>query len=202
MVEPLAERTRDLYAEAEARLLGIIARQLAAGLDSPGRAERKLAAVQQLRRASQAIVDELGKAVTLQVFDVVAESYNTGHRAAVAELGALSNDARRLVEDITPNAQAVDRLALETVDRIASTHRPILRTVVDKFRAIVAEVTATPLLGTGTRRQATQGAIVERPRSGAPVVSFERLGEVGALQDAFQRVIAHGTSVTPLRSRE
>jgi hypothetical protein len=36
MVEPLAERTRDLYAEAEARLLGIIARQLAAGLDAPG----------------------------------------------------------------------------------------------------------------------------------------------------------------------
>lgn len=159
MVEPLADRTRGLYAEAEARLLGIIARQLAAGLDAPGWVERKLAAVQQLRRASQAVVDELGKAVTLEVFDVVAESYNVGHRAAVAELGALSDDARQLVEDITPNAAAVDRLAQETVDRVTSTHRSILRAVVDGFRAIVAEVTATPLLGTGTRRQATQDAM-------------------------------------------
>ncbi|MBC9714068.1 phage capsid protein [Streptomyces sp. TRM66268-LWL] len=159
MVEPLAEHTRDLYADAEARLLGIIARQLAAGLDAPGWVERKLAAVQQLRRASQAVVDELGRAVTLEVFDVVAEAYNTGHRAAVAELGALSDDARRLVDEVTPNAQAVDRLAGETVDVVTSTHRSILRAVVDRFRAIVAEVTATPLLGTGTRRQAVQDAM-------------------------------------------
>ncbi|MER5215430.1 hypothetical protein ABT063_34025 [Streptomyces sp. NPDC002838] len=108
---------------------------------------RKLAAVQQLRRASQAVVDELGKAVTLEVFDVVAEAYNEGHRAAVAKLGALSYDARALVDDVTPNGQAVDRLAHETVDVVTSTHRSILRAVVDRFRAIVAEVTATPLLG-------------------------------------------------------
>ncbi|MFD8005738.1 phage minor capsid protein, partial [Streptomyces mirabilis] len=159
MVEDLAAGTRDLYAKAEARLLGIIARQLAAGLDAPGWAERKLAAVQQLRRAAQGVVDELGKAVTLEVFDVVAEAYNEGHRAAVAEIGALSDDARALVDDVTPNAQAVDRLAQETVDVVTSTHRSILRAVVDRFRVIVAQVTATPLLGTGTRRQATQDAM-------------------------------------------
>jgi len=123
MVEDLAAGTRDLYAEAEARLLGIIARQLADGLDAPGWAERKLAAVQQLRRAAQGVVDELGKAVTLEVFDVVAEAYNEGHRAAVAELGALSDGALALVDDVTPNAQAVDRLAQETVDVVTSTHR-------------------------------------------------------------------------------
>jgi len=159
MVEDLAAGTRDLYAQAEERLLGIIARQLADGLDAPGWVERKLAAVQALRRASTAVVDELGRAVELEVFDVVAESYNRGHRAAVAELGALSDDARRLVDDVTPNAQAVDRLAQETVDVVTSTHRSILRAVVDGFRAIVAQVTATPLLGTGTRRQATQDAM-------------------------------------------
>ncbi|MCX4824238.1 phage minor capsid protein [Streptomyces sp. NBC_01142] len=159
MVEDLASNTRDLYAAAEQRLLGIIARQLAAGLDAPGWAERKLAAVQQLRRASQGVVDELGKAVSLEVFDVVAEAYNIGHRAAVAEIGALSNDARALVDDVTPNAQTLDRLAQETVDVVTSTHRSILRAVVDRFRAIVAQVTATPLLGTGTRREAVQDAM-------------------------------------------
>lgn len=159
MVEPLAERTRDLYADAELRLLRIIARQLADGLEAPGWAERKLAAVQALRRSAQGVVDELGKAVQLDVFDAVAESYNEGHRAAVAELGALSDDARRLVDDVTPNAQAVDRLAAEAVQVVTATHRSILRAVVDGFRAIVAEVTATPLLGTGTRRQAAQDAM-------------------------------------------
>ncbi|MEU0039960.1 phage minor capsid protein [Streptomyces sp. NPDC006333] len=159
MVEDLAAGTLNLYQQAEERLLGIIARQLGDGLDAPGWAERKLSAVQTMRRASQGVVDELGKAVTLEVFDVVAEAYNTGHRAAVAELGALSDDSRRLVDDLTPNAQAVDRLAAETVDLLTDRHRSILRNVEDRYRGIVAEVTATPLLGTGTRRQATQDAM-------------------------------------------
>ncbi|MFE5673849.1 phage minor capsid protein [Streptomyces erythrochromogenes] len=159
MVEPLAERTRDLYAAAEERLLGIIARQLAEGLDAPGWAERKLAAVQSMRRASQAVVDELAQAVTLDVHDAVAQSYNEGHRAAVAELGALSDDARRLVDEQLPQAQAVDRIAQETVDAVTSTHRSILRTILDHFRSVVSEVTTTVALGTGTRRQATQDAM-------------------------------------------
>ncbi|MFF8095694.1 phage minor capsid protein [Streptomyces sp. NPDC016675] len=159
MVEDLAAGTRDLYAGAEERLLGIIARQLAQGLDAPGWAERKLAAVQALRRASQGVVDELGRAVELEVFDVVAEAYSTGARAGVAELGALSDDARRLVDDVTPNAQSVDRLAQHAVDVVTDRHRSILRTIVDRFRSVVAQVTATPLLGTGTRRQATQDAM-------------------------------------------
>ncbi|WP_432155534.1 phage minor capsid protein [Streptomyces sp. bgisy153] len=159
MVEDLAATTRDLYAGAEERLLGIIARQLAAGLDAPGWVEAKLAAVQQVTRASQAVVDELGKATRLDVFDAVAEAYNVGHRAAVAELGALSDDARRLVDDRLPQAQAVDRLAQEAVDVVTATHRSILRATVDTYRAVVSSVAATPLLGTGTRRQATQDAM-------------------------------------------
>ncbi|AVH61399.1 phage capsid protein [Streptomyces dengpaensis] len=159
MVEDLAERTRDLYAAAEERLLGIIARQLADGHDAPGWAERKLAAVQRVRRASGAVVDELGRAMSLEVFDAVAEAYNTGHRAAVAELGVLDPHGVRHLDDVLPAAQAVDRLAAETVDLLTERHRSILRAVDDGYRAVVAEVTATPLLGTGTRRQATQDAM-------------------------------------------
>ena len=159
MVDYLAERTRDLYADAEQRLLGIIARQLAQGLDAPGWVEAKLSAVQKLRRAAQDVVGYLGDAVRMDVFEAVAEAYNVGHRSAVAELGALSDDARRLVDDVTPGAQAVDRLAEETVNLLTEQHRSILRTVEDGYRAVIADVTATPLLGTGTRRQATQDAM-------------------------------------------
>ena len=159
MVDYLAVRTRDLYEDAELRLLGIIARQLADGLDAPGWAERKLSAVQSLRRASQQVVTYLDDAVRLDVFEAVAEAYNVGHRSALAELGALSDQARQLVDDLTPNAQAVDRLAEQAVNVVTSRHSAILRTVVDQYRQVVSEVTATPLLGTGTRRQATQDAM-------------------------------------------
>jgi hypothetical protein len=159
VIEDLSANVRDLYADAEDRLLAITARQLAADYDAPGWAQRKLGAIQQLRRSAQAVVDELGRAVELEVFDVVAEAYNRGHRAAVAELGALPDEARRLVDEITPNAQAVDRLAQESVDLVTATHRGILRAVMDAYREAVARVTSTPLLGTGTRRQATQDAM-------------------------------------------
>ncbi|WP_326778181.1 hypothetical protein [Streptomyces sp. NBC_01445] len=39
-VEDRAAGTRDLYEQAEQRLLGIVARQLADGLDAPGWVER------------------------------------------------------------------------------------------------------------------------------------------------------------------
>ncbi|MFF5442196.1 hypothetical protein [Streptomyces achromogenes] len=92
--------------------------------------------MQALRRSAQAVVDELGKAVTL----------GTALRAPSS--APCRDHARQLVDQITPNAQAVDRLAAETVIRVTATHRSILRAVVDGFRQSVAEVTATPLLGT------------------------------------------------------
>ncbi|QWQ45729.1 phage minor capsid protein [Streptomyces sp. YPW6] len=159
MVEELAAGTRDLYASAEERLLRIIAKQLEAGYDSPQWAERKLAAMTALRRAATAVTDQLDQAVRLEVFEVTAKAYSTGHRAGVAELGALDDDARRLVDEIAPQAQAVDRLAEQAVTRVTDTHRSILRTIVDRFRAIVGQVAALPLLGTSTRRQATQDAM-------------------------------------------
>lgn len=103
MVEDLVAGTRDLYAQSEERLLGIIARQFAAGLDAPGWAERKPPAVQ-------------------------------------------------------------------TVTLLTDRHASIMRTVEDGYRSVVAEVTAPPLLGTGTRRHATQDAM--RARADRGITSF------------------------------
>ncbi|MFE1770276.1 phage minor capsid protein [Streptomyces sp. NPDC059008] len=159
MVEDLSASVRNLYADAEARLLGIVAQQLAVGLEAPGWAVAKLRDNQPLRRAAQSVVDELAKATTLDVFDVIAEAYNAGARAGLAELGALHDeDARRIAEN-TPNGRAIDRLAYETIDRVTATHRGILRGVEDGHRQVVAEVSGTPLLGIDTRRQATQRAM-------------------------------------------
>lgn len=78
MVEDLSAGVRDLYADAEQRLLGIVARQRADGFEAPGWAMNKLRDIQALRRGAQGVVDALGSAVHLDVFGVVAEAYNTG----------------------------------------------------------------------------------------------------------------------------
>ncbi|MFI9295546.1 phage minor capsid protein [Streptomyces gardneri] len=52
MVEDLSASVRDLCADAEQRLLGVVARQLADGHEAPGWATAKLAAVQPMRRAA------------------------------------------------------------------------------------------------------------------------------------------------------
>ncbi|MGW7413424.1 phage minor capsid protein [Streptomyces sp. NPDC054863] len=159
MVEDLSAGVRDLYADAEQRLFGIVARQLAAGYDAPGWATAKLADIQPLRRAAQGVVGSLATATQLEVWDAVAEAYNDGARAGLAELGALHDDDVRRIAESTPNTRAVDRLAAETIELVTETHRGILRGVEDGFRQVIAEVSATPLLGIDTRRQATQRAM-------------------------------------------
>ncbi|MFD9567201.1 phage minor capsid protein [Streptomyces sp. NPDC059994] len=166
MAEDLSAAVRDLYADAERRLLSLVARQLADGFEAPGWAVAKLADVQPLRRAAQGVVDALGTATQLEVFSAVTEAYDIGARAGLAELGALSDaDARRIAER-TPGTRAVDRLAAETVDLVTETHRGILRGVEDGYRQIISEVSATPLLGIDSRRQATQRAMERFSDSG------------------------------------
>lgn len=159
MVEDLSAGVRDLYADAEQRLLGIVARQLADGYEAPGWATAKLRDVQALRRGAQGVVDALGTAMQLEMFDAVAEAYSVGARAGLADLGALRDDDLRRIAEQTPNTRAVDRLAAETIELVTQTHRGILRGVEDGYRQVIAEVSATPLLGIDTRRQATQRAM-------------------------------------------
>lgn len=158
-VEYLAATTADLYGDVERRLLELCARQLAIGQEAPGWAVAKLAAVAPLRRAADMLLDTLAGGVDEEVRHVVAEAYESGRHSALAELGVLGDDDRRTVAERTPQAQAVDRLAAETIETVTATHRGILRAVEDGYRQVVAEVTAAPLLGTDTRRQATQQAM-------------------------------------------
>ncbi len=158
-VEYLAATTADLYADVEQRLLALCARQLAVGMEAPGWAVAKLAAVAPLRRAADMLLDTLAGNVDQEVRHVVAEAYQAGRHSALAELGVLSDENRRRVADLTPQAQAVDRLAAETIETVTATHRGILRATEDGYRRVVAEVTAAPLLGTESRRQATQQAM-------------------------------------------
>lgn len=179
-VEYLAATTADLYAEVEQRLLTLVARQLATGMEAPGWAIAKLGALSPLRRAADALLDVVAGQVDAEVRHVVAEAYESGRHSALAELGVLADEDRRTVAEHTPQARAVDRLAAETIETVTATHRGILRAVEDGYRQVVAEATAAPLLGTETRRQATQQAMTRFADRG--VSSFrDRAGRRWAL---------------------
>ncbi|WP_280118993.1 phage minor capsid protein [Streptomyces albofaciens] len=113
--------TADLYAGVERQLLELCARQLAAGLDAPGWAVAKLAALSPLRRAADVLLGALAGTVDTEVRHAVAEAYDAGRASALEELDALPDEDRRTVAERTPHARAVDRLAAETIDTVTST---------------------------------------------------------------------------------
>lgn len=170
MAEDLSAGVRDLYGDAEERLLSMIARRLADGIDTPSWMEAKLADVQALRRGSQAVVDELGRATSLEVHESIAEAYNVGARAGILELGALDDGTAARLAEQTPGGRRIDRLAMETIDLVTQSHRGILRGVEDVYRNVLAEAASTPLIGVETRRQATQTAVARFTERG--VASF------------------------------
>lgn len=155
----LAAATVEHYLEAERILLARIARALAADLDAPDWAERKLLQVQLLRlQLEQAIAALTGQA-TGTVGEAILTAYNRGGATAAADLaGMLGRSLEDLAEPIS-GGPAVERLILDTLQVVTATHPRILRAALDGYRQVVADATAQVLLGTTTRREAAQRAL-------------------------------------------
>ncbi len=147
----LARTVADIYGDAAARMLAIVARRLAAGIDQPGWAERKLAEIVRLRDDATQIVGTLERVGTRAIYDAIAEAYTTGSRTAAAELGTAFG---------VTNQRAVDALAQAAIGPVTAPHSQILRSAVDIYRTVIAETSAPAVLtGTATRRQAAQAAL-------------------------------------------
>lgn len=157
--EDLARAVASLYEDAELALLNILTQALAEGLQSPRWAELKLRSIGDLRQAVEDVTDALQADASGAIGRALAEAYGRGDQAAVAELGALPEGLRHFAARHVPNASSVDRLAAALVDEQQPVYRRILRAPVDAYRSIVARVSASPLLGTLTRRQAAQRAL-------------------------------------------
>ncbi|SDM46628.1 Phage minor capsid protein 2 [Streptomyces sp. cf386] len=159
MAEDLATEVRRLYEDAEASLLERLAAALEADIESPRWAELKFAAVGDLRRAVETVSTALANDTSGAVAEALIEAYNRGRQAAVAELGALDVGRELVARRTLPNAAAVDRLAASMAEDTRPLYQRITRAVVDTFRSIVSRVSGGVLLGTTTRRQATQRAL-------------------------------------------
>lgn len=159
MAEDLAASVRALYEAAETSLLERIAAALAADLDSPAWAELKLAAVGDLRRAVEDVTGALEQDANGAVRAALVEAYGRGRQAAVAELGAVPVGNEHFIRTRLPNAPAVDRLAASWAQDTRPLYVRITRAVLDAFRNVVSRVTGGVLLGSETRRQASQRAL-------------------------------------------
>ncbi|MEV8353188.1 phage minor capsid protein [Streptomyces niveus] len=155
MAEDLAAAIADLYEAAEGTMIERIRAALAAGIDSPVWVELKLAAVGSLQLAIQEVIDALAIDASGAIHQAVAEAYNRGAQAAVAELGALAP----AVAAIPAGAPVVDRLAQAVVADTGPVHLRMLRQTMDVYREVVARAVAAPALGAQTRRQAAQSAL-------------------------------------------
>lgn len=159
MAEDLAAAVADLYEAAEGVLIEKITQALAQGIDSPMWAQLKLAALGNLQAAVDEVIAALQANAGGAIHEAVAEAYDRGQQAAVAELGAVGVGQAIVAAEILPTAPAVDRLAAALIADTGPVHLRILRQTMDVYRHVVARASAAPLLGAQTRRQAAQSAL-------------------------------------------
>ena len=163
-VEDVAATVAALYGEAERAITHRITRQLAVGVDAPGWAEAKLAAIGALRTAARTIVAGLTVGVSELLRAGMARVYRSGWADALADVvDTLAPDsgigaAARRAQQRVPGAGAIEALAASLVRDLRPVHDRIVREPLDAYRAVVGAATARTLAGVATRREAAQAA--------------------------------------------
>lgn len=159
MAEDLAAAIGKLYADAELVLIDKLRAALVQGIDSPLWAEIKLRSIGDLRQAVEEVTEALQQDASGAVARALAEAYGRGRQTAVAELGALDIGREIQARRVLPGAPAVDRLAASYAEDTRPVYQRITRVVLDVYRGVVARASTSTLLGTLTRRQASQHAL-------------------------------------------
>ncbi|MCD7440244.1 phage minor capsid protein [Streptomyces lincolnensis] len=159
LAEDLAAAVADLYEAAEGTLIDRIRQALAKDIDSPAWVELKLAALGNLQAAIDEVIAALQLDANGAIHEALAEAYERGQQAAVAELGALGVGQTAAAAVALPTAPVVDRLAAAVINDTGPVYLRILRTTMDTYRDVIARAAAAPALGAQTRRQAAQAAL-------------------------------------------
>ena len=160
----LAQGVVGHYQEAEKVLMRRIARNLAAGIDAPEWAERKLGQLRAYRRQAEALLDDLAKAARTSVATALSEAYRLGGLAAVADLSRLGASAAAPL----PGLRAIEALQAQTLGHLLDSHPAILRSTTDVYRSIIAETSQQVLMGSMTQREACQAALDRFAKAGIP----------------------------------
>ncbi|MFE6225475.1 phage minor capsid protein [Streptomyces sp. NPDC057854] len=197
MAEDLAAAIATLYADAELALLEKLRAALMEGIDSPLWAEIKLRSIGDLRAAVEDVTTALQQDADGAVGRALAEAYGRGRQAAVAELGALDIGRELQARAVLPGAPAVDRLAASYAQDTRPLYVRITRAVLDVYRSVVARASSSTLLGSLTRRQATQRALDQFAQRGVTgfVDSAGRSWELAAYAEMAVRSVTARAAV-------
>lgn len=153
----LSKAMLDLYAEAEERILIMIAARLARGIDEPGWLDRQLIEVQQLLAEVRAYVDKLATRSSVVLEDTIRTAWNRGAALAGTDLRAAG--VARSIAFGGVNQRAVAALLDTAHANLAPLGLRIQSQAPSIYRSIVQQVSGQMLSGSMTRRQATAAAV-------------------------------------------
>ncbi|MEV5537447.1 phage minor capsid protein [Saccharopolyspora shandongensis] len=161
VIEQLARDILALYTQAEARLLGEIARRARAGQDTPQWASEKSAAAREMRLAAERILAQLQGEAGRAAAEAVLAAHQAGAAQALAQiydLGALDADQLDALRDVIPGMDAATLLAADLTSRLEAMFLRILRWTQDAFQTAIAASAPGQLLGTATTHTAQRAA--------------------------------------------
>lgn len=162
----LCKEVAEIYSEATAHMLRLVAERLARGIDGPGWAESKLLEQHALREEMRRIVDLLDVMGPEAADRAITQAHEIGTNGAAVELRAAgvtvstpAGPGSVTTAFARTHTRAVEAIAREAVSSITDSHRGILRGVDDVYRQVIARAAPQALTGTVTRRQAAQQAL-------------------------------------------
>jgi hypothetical protein len=163
-LDAIARETVDLYRAAEAAVLEQVTRRLAAGLDAPDWAVRRLGALSTLRTSIERILTIVQRAGAVAIRAALAAAYRAGSASALFGISArlLPRDPDTVrapaVLGEVPRAAVLQNLAAALIEDIGQRCQNVLRDVLDTYRQVIAQATAASVAGGITRREASQMA--------------------------------------------
>lgn len=154
----LAKAVSDIYGEGATRMLEVVARRLADGIDRPGWAELKLLEQVDLRNEAQLIVDSMDVLGPEAIKAAIVEGARSGASTAAGEIGAaFARTNRQAVTALA--AQTVAPAAQDAATLLGSMHLQLLRSTQDIYRSVIAEASSGVVTGTETRLGVAQRAL-------------------------------------------
>ncbi|WP_067565826.1 phage minor capsid protein [Nocardia acidivorans] len=154
-VAGLQDGVAQIYADAEVQLLARVAKAIEKGIDSPQWVSVQLAEIARLSTEARGFLLSLDPLVAQQIEAALLAAHATGVAAADSDVpGPPSSTPAPIVSQ-----EAVSALAAEATAAVVSTHSQILRSTVDAYRQVVADVSGRVVTGVATRRDATQAAL-------------------------------------------
>lgn len=144
-----------LYGDLEQQFAAGVARRLAAGIDSPGWLNDKLARSGEVRNWAEQLARRVALGASIR--RTIVKAFDAGANSAQQQLaGPLRNRRDHItpVQRTLPGAQAIDRLAAGLAGRLDAAGLRVARSVTDAYQQTVTAGAAHVLGGASTRRQA------------------------------------------------